>query len=106
MQAAQHYAQVEAKGATAKVERELKLEALARALRGELSVLFMANSARDIRNAVEFAEKWKLKMILCGGGEAWEEKNLLAEKKIPVILRPTQSPTGEEDQAHDKPVTN
>jgi len=106
MQAAQHYAQVEAKGVTAKVERELKLEALARALRGELPVLFMANSARDIRNAVEFAEKWKLKMILCGGGEAWKEKKLLAEKKIPVILRPTQSLPGEEDEPYDRPFTN
>ena len=83
MQAAQHYAQVEAKGATAKVERELKIEALARALRGEIPVLFMANSARDIRNAVEFAEK-----------------------KIPVILRPTQSLPGEEDEPYDRPFTN
>jgi imidazolonepropionase-like amidohydrolase len=72
-------------------------------VRGQLPVLVMANDARDIRNAVEFTEKNKLKMILCGGGEAWKVKDLLKQKNIAVILRPTQTLPAEEDDPYDKP---
>jgi len=103
--AAQHYAQAAEKGSPRNFDRELKLEALAKALRGELPVIVMANQARDIKNALEFLEKYKLKIILAGGREAWKVKELLKEKNIPVILSPTQALPGEEDQPYDKPFT-
>ncbi|MBI4466706.1 MAG: amidohydrolase family protein [Acidobacteria bacterium] len=106
LEAAKHYAQAEAKGSKDRFERDLKLEALAKVLRGELPLLVMANSARDIKNAIEFVEKHKLKMILAGGAEAWKVKDLLKQENIPVILRPTQALPGEEDEAYDKPFTN
>lgn len=105
MVAAQHYAQAVEKGSPAKFDRELKLEALAKALRGELPVIVMANQARDIKNALEFLEKYKLKIILAGGDEAWKVKELLKEKNIPVILGPTQSLPNEEDDPYDRPFS-
>lgn len=105
-QAAQHYAQAKTKGSADKFERDLKLEAMVPVIQGELPLIVVANRARDIKNAVEFVDKHHLKMILAGGAEAWKVKELLKEKNIPVILRPTQSLPGEEDEPYDKPFTN
>ncbi len=106
LDAARHYAQAAEKGSPAKFERDLKLEALARAVRGERAVIVWANEARDIRNAVEFADRHGLRIILAGGAEAWKVKDLVAERWIPVILGPTQSLPRAEDEPYDKPFTN
>ena len=99
---ARHYAQAMGHGGPADFQRDLKLEALAPVVRGQLPVLVFADRARDIRNAVEFCEKQKLKMILAGGEEAYKVKDLLRSKGIPVILRPTLSLPPEEDDAYDR----
>jgi imidazolonepropionase-like amidohydrolase len=103
---ARHYAQAMEKGTAEKFERDLKLEALVPVVQGRLPVLVMANSERDIKNAVSFCKEEKLKMILAGGAEAWKVKDLLKENKIPVILRPTQSLPFSEDDPYDKPYSN
>jgi imidazolonepropionase-like amidohydrolase len=74
-------------------------------VKGVLPVLVVANKDRDINNAIQFCEKQNLKMILAGGAEAWKVKQALKEKKIPVILGPTQTLPGEEDDPYDKPFT-
>ena len=102
---ARHYAQAVAKGARANYERDLKLEALIPVVQGKQPVLVFADTARDIRNSVEFCSKQNLKMILAGGAEAWKEKALLKEKNIPVILDPTMRLPEEEDFPYDKPMT-
>jgi imidazolonepropionase-like amidohydrolase len=102
---ARHYAQAQAKGSPANYERDLKLEALAPVVSGKLPVLIVAQRARDIRNAVDFCTKQNLKMILAGGGEAWKVKDLLKDKKIPVILGPTEQLPIDEDTPYDKPMT-
>jgi imidazolonepropionase-like amidohydrolase len=101
---ARHYAQAEAKGSPDDFERDLKLEALVPVVNGKLPVLVVAQSARDIRNAVEFCAKQKLDMILAGGAEAWKVKDLLKESKIPVILGPTERLPLEEDTPYDEPM--
>jgi len=98
---ARHYAQAMGHGGPSDYKRDLKLEALVPVVRGQLPVLVFADRARDIRNAVEFCDKQKLKMILAGGGEAYKVKDLLRSKAIPVILRPTLSLPGEEDDPYD-----
>jgi imidazolonepropionase-like amidohydrolase len=98
---ARHYAQAMGHGGPADYQRDLKLEALAPVIRGQLPVLVFADRARDIRNAVEFCDKQKLKMILAGGAEAYKVKDLLRSKGIPVILRPTLSLPIEEDNPYD-----
>jgi imidazolonepropionase-like amidohydrolase len=102
---ARHYAQAKEKGSPALYERDLKLEALVPVVEGKLSVLVIADEERDIRNAVEFCSKQNLKMILAGGAEAWKVTDLLKEKKIPVILGPTERLPEEEDTPYDKPMT-
>ena len=99
---ARHYAQAMGHGGPSDFQRDLKLEALAPVVRGQLPVLVFADLARDIRNAVEFCDKQKLKMILAGGEEAYKVKDLLRSKGIPVILRPTLSLPNEEDDPYDR----
>jgi imidazolonepropionase-like amidohydrolase len=99
---ARHYAQAAEKGSTAKYERDLKLEALAPVIRGELPLLVFADRAREIRNAIEFCYKQKLRMILAGGAEAYKVKDLLRSKEIPVILRPMLSLPLDEDDPYDR----
>jgi imidazolonepropionase-like amidohydrolase len=99
---ARHYAQAMGHGGPSDFQRDLKLEALAPVVRGQLPVLVFANRVRDIRNAVEFCDKQKLKMILAGGAEAYKVKDLLRSKGVPVILRPTLSLPIEEDDAYDR----
>jgi len=99
---ARHYAQVMDKGSVANYDRDLKLEALAPVVRGQLPLLVMAEGKREIRSAVEFCDKQKLKMILAGGSESYKVKDLLAAKHIPVILGPTQSLPREEDASYDQ----
>ena len=102
---ARHYAVAMDKGSVSKYDRDLKLEALAPVVRGELPVLVFANRARDIRNAVEFCDKQRLKMILAGGAEAYKVKDLLRSKDIPVILRPMLSLPPDEDDPYDRELT-
>jgi imidazolonepropionase-like amidohydrolase len=100
-----HYAQAMEKGSVSKYDRDLKLEALAPVIRGELPVLVFANRERDIRNAVEFCDKQRLKMILAGGEEAYKAKDLLRSKDISVVLRPMLSSPADEDDPYDRELT-
>jgi imidazolonepropionase-like amidohydrolase len=103
--AAKHYAEARAAGNAAV---DLKLDALAMVMQEQLPVIFLVNSERDIRNAVEFAEKHDLNVVIGGGAEAWKVRDLLAEKEIPVILGPTLSmPAGEDErynEAYSRPA--
>jgi imidazolonepropionase-like amidohydrolase len=102
---ARHYAQAWGHGGPAEYQRDLKLEALVPVVRGELPVLVFAERARDIRSAVEFCDKQKLKMILAGGAEAYKVKELLRSKSIPVILQPTLTEPLNEDDPYDRSLT-
>ncbi|HVS12005.1 MAG TPA: amidohydrolase family protein [Planctomycetota bacterium] len=105
LEAARHYDQATARGDASKFDRNWELEALVPYVRGERVVMAVANSARQIRDAVALAEDEGLKLVLAGGDEAWREKELLAEKGVPVILGPTQRLPGEEDEPYDQPFT-
>jgi len=102
---ARHYALAVGHGGRADFQRDLKLEALIPVTRGELPVLVFADKARDIRNAVEFCDKQKLKMILAGGSEAYKVKDLLRSKAVSVILRPTLTDLTDEDDPYDRFLT-
>jgi imidazolonepropionase-like amidohydrolase len=102
---ARHYAQVMQNAGGASYERDVKLEALAPVIRGEVPLLVFADREREIRDAVEFCDKQKLKLIIAGGLEAWKVKDLLRSKSVPVILRPTTGEPLEEDDAYDRLLT-
>jgi imidazolonepropionase-like amidohydrolase len=99
---ARHYAQAIGHGGPSDFERDVKLASLAPVVRGQLPLLVFANRARDIKNAVEFCDKEKVKMILAGGEEAYKVKDLLRSKNIPVVLRPMLSLPPEEDDPYDR----
>jgi imidazolonepropionase-like amidohydrolase len=102
---ARHYAQAVEKSSPAKYDRDLKLEALVPVVRGQLPMLVFADNSREIRNAVEYADKQKLKIIIAGGAQAYKVKDLLRSKSVPVILRPVLTLPGEEDDPYDRLLT-
>ena len=97
---ARHYAEAMQSGA-ADFKRDLKLEALAPVVGSKEPLLVVAFSARDIRNAVEFCEKQKVRMILAGASEAWKTVDLLKKDNIPVIIGPVLSMPQSEDDPYD-----
>ncbi|HEY4906020.1 MAG TPA: amidohydrolase family protein [Candidatus Acidoferrum sp.] len=102
---ARHYAVAWGHGGPAEYQRDLKLEALVPVIRGELPVLVFASRVREIRDAVEFCDKQKIKMILAGGAESYKLKDLLRSKYIPVILQPTLTEPLDEDDPYDRSLT-
>ncbi len=104
-EAAQHYKQAVERGDPAKFDRDLQLEHLARTLGGELPVIVVANDKRGIESALDFAQRYDLRLILAGARDAREVKEELAEKGIPVILGPSQSLPAEEDDPYYLPFT-
>lgn len=81
---------------SAKFEIDLPLEAMIPYVRGEKPVVLDASSYKGMLDAIEFAEKHKLKPILWGAQEAWKIAATLKEKDVPVILATVQSyPRGE-----------
>jgi imidazolonepropionase-like amidohydrolase len=70
----------------ARPEHDKKLAALVPALKGELPVLFVANSDLDIRRALMIADEFHLKPIIEGALTGYRVADILASKKVPVIL--------------------
>ncbi len=74
------------------------LDALVPVVKGEMPVLMAADSEREIKGAIELADKYKLKMIISGADDAWKVAATLKEKNIPVIIGPvTELPNNEDD---------
>ncbi|MEW6207886.1 MAG: amidohydrolase family protein [Acidobacteriota bacterium] len=67
-------------------EHNKKLAALLPALRGELPVLFNANSEGDIRRALNIADEFRLKPMITGALYGYRVADLLKQKNVPVIL--------------------
>jgi imidazolonepropionase-like amidohydrolase len=88
----------QAEQAGARQRRDLRLEAMGPVLDGDRPILVIADQARDIRNAVAFAEEEGLQIVIVSGRDAPMEAALLAEKDVPVLLRATQTtPTNADD---------
>jgi imidazolonepropionase-like amidohydrolase len=80
---------------------DLVLEALIPVVKGEMPVLMQANTAAEIRGAIELADKYKLKLIITGADEAEKVAPLLKEKNIPVIIGPVTEVPTREDEGYD-----
>ncbi|HET9532355.1 MAG TPA: amidohydrolase family protein, partial [Blastocatellia bacterium] len=84
-------------------EHDKRMAALQPALRGEMPVLFIANSDGDIRRALMIADEFKLKPIIAGAQYSYRVVDMLKAKNIPVILsvdfprRAADLPEDEED---------
>ncbi|HWQ32132.1 MAG TPA: amidohydrolase family protein [Blastocatellia bacterium] len=77
------------------------LEALIPVVKGEMPVIITASSERDIKGAIELADKYKLKLILRDADDAWKVASTLKEKNIPVIIGPVTEVPRREDDDYD-----
>jgi imidazolonepropionase-like amidohydrolase len=69
-------------------------------------VLLNADSERDIRNAVEWAEEQGIRFVLTGAEEGWKVADFLAEHEVPVILGPSQRLPSGPDAEYDEAYAN
>ncbi|MBI3282354.1 MAG: amidohydrolase, partial [Acidobacteria bacterium] len=84
---------------------DVRLEAMLPVLEGTVPVLVTASRERAIRDALEFAEKEKIRIILAAAEDAARLAPELKAKNIPVILGPTFRLPREEDDPYDAPFT-
>lgn len=74
------------KAANPSLARDLGMEALGMLLRKEIPARIQANNATDIRSALRLGQEFDINVIIDGGAAAWEFKDELAARKIPVVL--------------------
>jgi len=89
-----------------RVKRDVVLASLVPAVRGQMSVIFTADRANDIRTAVNFAKEMKLKPIILGGGDAWQVASFLKENDVPVLVTGVMSLPRREDDPYDINFSN
>jgi imidazolonepropionase-like amidohydrolase len=87
-------------------DRDLALEALVPAVEGRVPVVMHANLARDIKAALEFADEFKLKVILSGAHDVARVVDDVKRRNIPVILGPILALPQREDDPYDLLFTN
>ena len=80
---------------------DVVLDALLPALSGQMPVIFPADRANDIRDAVTVAEELGLKPIIMGGQEAPAVAAFLKQHNVPVIVTAVMKLPSREDDPYD-----
>jgi imidazolonepropionase-like amidohydrolase len=76
----------EGKAGVPRHDRDVKWDAMGRALRGEIPVMFHANALNQIRSVLRFVDEQKLtKVVLVGGIDSWRVADELKARDIAVI---------------------
>lgn len=70
-------------------ERDLRLEALAQVLSGEVPLLVTAHRAQDILTALRIREEFDIPIVLDGVAEAYEVLDRIQAAEVPVIVHAT-----------------
>lgn len=91
----------QAKKANSKLLVDSRLESMIPIVDGTQPVFVHANDFRQIEEAVAFAKKYNLKLVIVGGNEAWKVAELLKANNVPVILGRVQSLPYREDDPYD-----
>ena len=78
--------------------------ALAEALEEHALVLISANSALEMRRALELADRWKVNAAIYGGQAGYEMADEIAAKKMPVLVN-LKWPEAEKDADPDQTPT-
>ncbi|ANB18600.1 amidohydrolase family protein [Dokdonella koreensis] len=65
---------------------DLRDEAMLPVIEGRMPLLVLANDAVQIREALAFAAREKLRLVLVGGSDAWRLAAALKAQDVPVIL--------------------
>lgn len=69
-----------------RLDTDPRWEAMIPVIDREVPVIVDASGAREIQDAVTWAEQENVRLILRGGTDAWYVADFLAAKKIPVLL--------------------
>ncbi len=72
-------------------KRDLKLEILVKALKGEIPIMVTADHSVDIANALRLAQEFKLKLILDSGAESYFFTEQLKMASVSVFIHPTMT---------------
>ncbi|HVW86889.1 MAG TPA: amidohydrolase family protein [Bryobacteraceae bacterium] len=81
---------------------DLRLESMIPVIEGKEPILVSARKEREIRNAIDFADKQRVRIILCDAPEAYKAAKELKERDIPVILGPSLALPQNQDDAYDE----
>jgi imidazolonepropionase-like amidohydrolase len=84
---------------------DLKCEAMSPVLDGKVPLMVIAQREREIRGALEFADRQKVKMVLAAPRKLGDLASQLKAKEIPVIVGPTLELPLEEDDPYDSAFT-
>lgn len=87
------------------VKHDLRLEAMLPVLDGKVPLFVTAVREREIREAIAFAGKRHVRIILADAYESYKVIPLLKEKKIPVVLGPTFTLPLDPDDPYDRSYT-
>lgn len=74
-------------GGAERVPADPCLEVVTLILQKKLPLCFEADTASEIHRALDFAEEFKIPVVISGGRDAWKVKDRLATSKTPVILK-------------------
>jgi len=74
-----------------KPTRDLKLESLARVIRGEIPLLVNVQRANDILSALRLAKEFNIKIVLDGASEAYLVIDQIKAAGVPVIVHATMA---------------
>ena len=85
--------------------RDLRYEAMIPVLDGKEPMFVTAVREREIRDAIAFADKQKIKIVLADPYEAYKVLALIKAHNIPVVLGPTMSLPLNRDDPYDRSYT-
>jgi imidazolonepropionase-like amidohydrolase len=80
---------------------DVVLESMLPALRGQMPVIFPADRANDIRDAVNFAEEMHLRPIIVGGEQSPQVAAFLKQHNVPVVVTAVMHLPSREDDPYD-----
>lgn len=81
------------------------LEAMRPVLDGTLPVVVHADEIRQIKSALEWAEREGVRLVMAGGGDLWRVADTLRERQIPVIVESVLTLPEREDEPYDAAYT-
>lgn len=96
----------QAVGAVRRPDRDPKWDAMRDVVERRIPVAVEADGVLEIRAALDWADRQRLRTILVGGRDAWRVADALAVRDVPVIVgSPFQLP-GRDDDPFDAPYRN
>jgi imidazolonepropionase-like amidohydrolase len=85
---------------------DLRFEAMIPVLEGRLPLFAHADDLLQLRHALDFAARYKLKLVIVGGADAWRIADELAARAVPVIVATVNRSPERRWEAYSTPFEN